>query len=52
MLADDPHDGGGLPAGLFSHSLGNDLISVAKVPELGGTAKKAAFWYWVPNNEP
>ncbi|HZL05875.1 MAG TPA: FAD-binding protein, partial [Coriobacteriia bacterium] len=22
-----------------------------KAPELGGTANKAAFWYWVPNNE-
>ena len=23
-----------------------------KAPRLGGTAAKAAFWYWVPNNRP
>ena len=27
------------------------MILLEKAPELGGTAKKAAFWYWVPNNE-
>ena len=44
--------GGGLPASLFSRWLGNDVILLEKAPELGGTARKAAFWYWVPNNEP
>ena len=44
--------GGGLPAALFSRWLGNDVILLEKAPELGGTARKAAFWYWVPNNEP
>ena len=43
--------GGGLPAALFSRWLGNDVILLEKAPELGGTAAKAAFWYWVPNNE-
>jgi len=27
-------------------------VLLEKAPELGGTAAKAAFWYWVPNNEP
>jgi 3-oxosteroid 1-dehydrogenase len=44
--------GGGLPAALFSRWLGNEVILLEKAPELGGTARKAAFWYWVPNNEP
>jgi succinate dehydrogenase/fumarate reductase flavoprotein subunit len=44
--------GGGLPASLFSRWLGNEVILLEKAPELGGTARKAAFWYWVPNNVP
>jgi 3-oxosteroid 1-dehydrogenase len=44
--------GGGLPAALFTRWQGNQVILLEKAPELGGTAKKAAFWYWVPNNEP
>ncbi len=44
--------GGGLPTALFSRWLGNEVVLLEKAPELGGTAKKAAFWYWVPNNEP
>ena len=43
--------GGGLPAALFSRWLGNEVMVIEKAPELGGTARKAAFWYWVPNNE-
>ncbi|WP_028937459.1 FAD-dependent oxidoreductase [Pseudonocardia spinosispora] len=42
--------GGGLPTALFSRWHGNEVILLEKAPELGGTAKKAAFWYWVPNN--
>jgi glycine/D-amino acid oxidase-like deaminating enzyme len=42
--------GGGLPAALFSRWLGNEVTLLEKAPELGGTARKAAFWYWVPNN--
>jgi hypothetical protein len=41
----------GLPAALFSRWLGNEVILIEKAPRLGGTANKAAFWYWVPNNE-
>ena len=44
--------GGGLPSALFARWLGNDVILLEKATELGGTARKAAFWYWVPNNEP
>lgn len=40
----------GLPAALFSRWLGNDVMLLEKAPKLGGTANKAAFWYWVPNN--
>ncbi|MEV6902969.1 FAD-dependent oxidoreductase [Amycolatopsis sp. NPDC051372] len=44
--------GAGLPTALFSRWLGNEVVLLEKAPELGGTVKKAAFWYWVPNNEP
>jgi hypothetical protein len=44
--------GGGLPAALFSRWLGNEVLVLEKADRLGGTANKAAFWYWVPNNEP
>jgi hypothetical protein len=44
--------GGGLPAALFARWLGNEVIVLEKAAELGGTARKAAFWYWVPNNAP
>ena len=43
--------GGGLPSALFSRWLGNTVVVLEKATELGGTARKAAFWYWVPNNE-
>jgi hypothetical protein len=41
----------GLPAALFSRWLDNEVLLLEKASELGGTANKAAFWYWVPNNE-
>jgi hypothetical protein len=44
--------GGGLPAALFARWLGDEVILLEKASELGGTARKAAFWYWVPNNRP
>src|SRR4051795_60030 len=44
--------GGGLPAALFARWLGDDVVLLEKAPQLGGTARKAAFWYWVPNNAP
>ena len=42
---------GGLSSALFSRWHGNDVILLEKADELGGTTRKAAFWYWVPNNE-
>jgi 3-oxosteroid 1-dehydrogenase len=42
--------GAGLPAALFARWLGDEVILLEKAAELGGTARKAAFWYWVPNN--
>jgi hypothetical protein len=44
--------GAGLPAALFSRWLGDEVVLLEKAPELGGTARKAAFWYWVPHNAP
>jgi 3-oxosteroid 1-dehydrogenase len=44
--------GVGLAAACFSAWLDNKVLVLEKAPELGGTTKKAAFWYWVPNNEP
>ncbi|WP_432262329.1 FAD-dependent oxidoreductase [Cupriavidus sp. TMH.W2] len=44
--------GGGLPAALFACWLGNSVALVEKADIVGGTARKAAFWYWVPNNRP
>jgi 3-oxosteroid 1-dehydrogenase len=43
---------GGLPSALFNRWNGNEVVLLEKASELGGTANKAAFWYWVPNNEP
>ncbi|MGD9537175.1 MAG: FAD-dependent oxidoreductase [Alphaproteobacteria bacterium] len=42
---------GGLSSALFSRWLGNQVLLLEKAPQLGGTTRKAAFWYWVPNNE-
>ena len=44
--------GVGLAAACFSAWLDNRVLVLEKGPDLGGTARKAAFWYWVPNNEP
>jgi 3-oxosteroid 1-dehydrogenase len=44
--------GAGLPTALFARWLGSSVLVLEKAPELGGTARKAAFWYWVPNNQP
>ena len=40
----------GLATALFSRWHGNKVLVLEKVAELGGTTRKAAFWYWVPNN--
>jgi succinate dehydrogenase/fumarate reductase flavoprotein subunit len=42
----------GLASALFTAWKGDKVILLEKAPELGGTTKKAAFWYWVPNNKP
>src|SRR3954454_15318772 len=36
--------GGGLPTALFSRWLCNEVVLLEKAPEVGGTARKAAFW--------
>ena len=40
----------GLATALFSCWQGNKVLVLEKAPQLGGTTRKAAFWYWVPNN--
>jgi 3-oxosteroid 1-dehydrogenase len=40
----------GLATALFSRWHGNDVLVLEKAGRLGGTTRKAAFWYWVPNN--
>jgi len=35
---------------LFSRWHGNKVLVLEKTSQLGGTTRKAAFWYWVPNN--
>jgi 3-oxosteroid 1-dehydrogenase len=42
---------GGLASALFARWQGNDVVLLEKADALGGTTKKAAFWYWVPNNK-
>jgi hypothetical protein len=37
---------------LFARWLGSSVLVLEKAPQPGGTARKAAFWYWVPNNQP
>ena len=43
--------GVGLASALFSRWLGNEVVILEKAAEIGGTTRKAAFWYWVPNNK-
>ena len=40
----------GLATALFSRWHGNEVLVLEKAARLGGTTRKAAFWYWVPNN--
>ena len=42
--------GGGLSTALFARWQGHDVVVLEKAGSVGGTAAKAAFWYWVPNN--
>jgi len=40
----------GLATALFCCWHGNKVLVLEKASDLGGTTRKAAFWYWVPNN--
>jgi 3-oxosteroid 1-dehydrogenase len=42
---------GGLASALFARWQGNKVVILEKAGSIGGTTSKAAFWYWVPNNE-
>ena len=42
---------GGLASALFARWQGNSAVILEKAGSIGGTTAKAAFWYWVPNNE-
>src|SRR4029079_19077667 len=42
---------GGLASALFARWQGNSAVILEKGGSIGGTTSKAAFWYWVPNNE-
>ena len=44
--------GVGLAAACFAVWRGNKVVVLEKADQIGGTTLKAAFWYWVPNNEP
>lgn len=44
--------GGGLPVALFCRWKNLSVLLVEKAAALGGTALKANFHYWVPNNKP
>lgn len=41
---------GGFSTALNAHRLGSDVIILEKASEVGGTMKKSAAWYWIPNN--
>jgi 3-oxosteroid 1-dehydrogenase len=40
----------GLATALFTCWEGDKVLVLEKASQLGGTTRKAAFWYWVPNN--
>ena len=40
----------GFPAALNAARLGSSAVILEKAPEAGGTMKKSAAWYWIPNN--
>lgn len=43
--------GVGFATALFARWRGDDVVILEKAARTGGTARKAAFWYWVPNNK-
>src|ERR671933_936851 len=40
----------GLPAALLTAADGSTAAVLEKTAEPGGTMKKSAAWYWIPNN--
>jgi hypothetical protein len=40
----------GLATASFTCWQGDKVLVLEKASQLGGTTRKAAFWYWVPNN--
>src|SRR5437773_768391 len=40
----------GLPAALNAARNGSQAVVLEKAAEAGGTMKKSAAWYWIPNN--
>jgi 3-oxosteroid 1-dehydrogenase len=40
----------GFPAALNAARLGSSAVILEKAAEPGGTMRKAACWYWIPNN--
>ena len=41
---------GGFSSALNAHRLGASVVMLEKAPEIGGTTKKTAAGYWIPNN--
>jgi succinate dehydrogenase/fumarate reductase flavoprotein subunit len=41
---------GGFSSALNAHRLGSSVVMLEKAAEVGGTMKKSAAWYWIPNN--
>jgi succinate dehydrogenase/fumarate reductase flavoprotein subunit len=42
----------GFPAALNAAAHGSSVVILEKAAEPGGTMKKSAAWYWIPNNTP
>ena len=40
----------GFPAALHASARGSSAVILEKASEPGGTMKKSAAWYWIPNN--
>lgn len=41
---------GGFSSALNAHRHGSSVVMLEKASEVGGTTKKTAAWYWIPNN--
>lgn len=41
---------GGFSSALNANRLGSSVVMLEKAAEIGGTTKKTAAWYWIPNN--